>query len=232
MCDHTYCYTPAGGALATLVDDGTLGDIQYVDSVRINLGLVQRDIDVLWDLAPHDLSILDYVLPDGLAPVGGRRHGADPIGAGQACVAYLTLQLPATGAIAHVHVNWLSPTKIRTTIIGGSQPHARLGRPEPGPARLASSTAGVDMAPGGRSDLDASDTQLESPTAPATWSRRRSPEREALAADGRRVRRRDPTRARPRAPTARPACASWTSSKRPAQSLASRGGGPLRTLEG
>lgn len=120
MADHTYCYTPAVQRIRQYVQDGTLGDIQFVDSVRINLGLVQRDIDVLWDLAPHDLSILDFVLPDGCRPLAVAAQGADPIGAGRACVAYLTLQLPG-GAIAHSHVNWLSPTKVRTTIIGGSK---------------------------------------------------------------------------------------------------------------
>jgi predicted dehydrogenase len=120
MCDHTYCYTPAVTKIRELVHSGVLGDVQFVDSVRINLGLVQRDIDVLWDLAPHDLSILDFVLPDGCRPLAVAAHGADPIGAGRACVAYLILQLSG-GAIAHAHVNWLSPTKIRTTIIGGSK---------------------------------------------------------------------------------------------------------------
>lgn len=120
MCDHTYCYTPAVQKIRDLVHGGTLGDIQYVDSVRINLGLVQADIDVLWDLGPHDLSILDFILPDGCFPESVAAHGADPIGVGRACVGYLTLPLRG-GAIAHAHVNWLSPTKIRTTIIGGSK---------------------------------------------------------------------------------------------------------------
>jgi predicted dehydrogenase len=120
MCDHTYCYTPAVQRIRDLVQGGELGDIQFVDSVRINLGLVQRDVNVLWDLAPHDLSILDFVLPQGCMPLAVAAHGADPIGAGQACVAYLTLQLPG-GAIAHVHANWLSPIKVRTTTIGGSE---------------------------------------------------------------------------------------------------------------
>lgn len=120
MCDHTYCYTPAVQRIAEIVKSGELGEVQFVDSIRINLGLVQRDVDVLWDLAPHDLSILDFVLPDGCAPLAVAAHGADPIGAGQACVAYLTLTLPG-GAIAHVHVNWLSPVKVRTTTIGGSR---------------------------------------------------------------------------------------------------------------
>ena len=90
-----------------------------MDSVRINLGIVQSDVDVLWDLAPHDLSIFLSVLPDDVVPVAVAAHGSDPIGAGRACVAHLTVQL-SNGAIAHVHVNWLSPTKIRTMVIGGS----------------------------------------------------------------------------------------------------------------
>lgn len=120
MCDHTYCYTPAVARIREAVHSGELGEIHFVDSVRINLGLVQKDIDVLWDLAPHDLSILDFILPENVEPVAVAAHGADPIGAGQACVAYLTLQLN-TGAIAHVHVNWLSPTKVRTTMVGGAK---------------------------------------------------------------------------------------------------------------
>ncbi|HEX5882144.1 MAG TPA: Gfo/Idh/MocA family oxidoreductase, partial [Actinomycetota bacterium] len=120
MCDHTYCYTPAVLKIREIVGTGMLGDLQFFDSVRINLGLVQRDVDVLWDLAPHDLSILDFVLPEGVRPQAVAAHGADPIGAGKACIAYLTVQLSG-GAIAHAHVNWLSPTKVRTTIIGGSK---------------------------------------------------------------------------------------------------------------
>ena len=120
MCDHTYCYTPAVQRIRELVRGGELGDIHFIDSIRINLGLVQRDVNVLWDLAPHDLSILDFILPDGVQPLAVSAHGADPIGAGQTCVGYLTLQLPG-GSIAHVHVNWLSPVKVRTTMIGGSK---------------------------------------------------------------------------------------------------------------
>ncbi len=120
MCDHTYCYTPAVRRIRDIVASGELGDVLFVDSVRINLGLVQPDVDVLWDLAPHDLSILDFILPGGLRPESVAAHGADPIGAGRACVGYLTMPLPG-GAIAHVHVNWLSPTKIRQMVIGGSK---------------------------------------------------------------------------------------------------------------
>jgi predicted dehydrogenase len=119
MLDHTYCYTPAVQRLREMVRSGQLGELQYVDSVRINLGLVQTDIDVLWDLAPHDLSVLDAILPDGVSPVAVAAHGSDPIGAGQTCLAYLTVKL-SSGVMCHAHVNWLSPTKIRTTIVGGS----------------------------------------------------------------------------------------------------------------
>lgn len=119
MLDHTYCYTPAVQHIRDLVRGGELGSLQYLDSVRINLGLVQHDVDVLWDLAPHDLSIFQTILPDDVEPVSVAAHGSDPVGAGHACVAHLTLHL-SNGAIAHVHVNWLSPTKIRTVVIGGS----------------------------------------------------------------------------------------------------------------
>jgi predicted dehydrogenase len=120
MCDHTYCYTPAVQYLRSIVHAGDLGDLQFIDSVRINLGLVQRDVDVVWDLAPHDLSILDAVLPPGTGIRSLSATGADPVGAGQSCVAYLSMELDG-GAIAHVHVNWLSPTKVRRMTIGGSR---------------------------------------------------------------------------------------------------------------
>ncbi|SDI64905.1 Predicted dehydrogenase [Actinokineospora alba] len=119
MLDHTYCYTPAVAHLRELVRGGGIGSVQYLDSVRINLGLVQPDVDVLWDLAPHDLSIFLSILPDDVRVLSVAAHGSDPIGAGHACVAHLTIQLTG-GAMAHVHVNWLSPTKIRTMVIGGS----------------------------------------------------------------------------------------------------------------
>lgn len=120
MLDHTYAYTPAVRHIRELVRGGELGDLQYIDSVRINLGLVQPDIDVLWDLAPHDLSIFEAILPDNVRPLSVAAHGSDPVGAGQACVAHLTIRL-SNDALAHVHVNWLSPTKIRTMVIGGSR---------------------------------------------------------------------------------------------------------------
>lgn len=120
MCDHTYCHTPAVTKIREILRSGDLGDLHFFDSIRINLGLVQRDVDVLWDLAPHDLSILDSILPPGIEPLTVSAQGADPIGAGRSCVAFMTLELTGN-AIAHLHVNWLSPTKVRSTLIGGSK---------------------------------------------------------------------------------------------------------------
>jgi predicted dehydrogenase len=145
MCDHTYCFTPTVQRIRKLVRDGEIGEIQFVDSVRINLGLVQPDVDVLWDLAPHDLSILDFVLPADVVPVAVAAHTADPIGAGRACLAYLSVWL-STGALAHVHVNWLSPMKIRTTVFGGSRRTIVWDDMNPS-ARLMVHDRGVDRVP-------------------------------------------------------------------------------------
>ncbi len=142
MCDHTYCYTPAVQRIRELIRGGEIGDVQFIDSVRINLGLVQPDIDVLWDLAPHDLSILDFVLPENVTPVAVAAHVADPIGAGRACLAYLSVWL-SNGALAHVHVNWLSPTKIRTSVFGGSRRTIVWDDTNPA-GRLAVHDRGVD----------------------------------------------------------------------------------------
>jgi predicted dehydrogenase len=143
MCDHTYCYTPAVRKIRELVREGALGEIQYVDSVRINLGLIQANVDVLWDLAPHDLSILDFVLPPEEMPLEVSAHAADPIGVGQPSIGYLTLPL-ARGGIAHIHVNWLSPTKIRKTIIAGSRKMLVWDDLQPA-QRLSLYDKGVDM---------------------------------------------------------------------------------------
>ncbi|MDJ0321008.1 Gfo/Idh/MocA family oxidoreductase [Pseudarthrobacter sp. PS3-L1] len=119
MADHTYCYTPAVLKMQELIQSGSLGEILFVDSVRINLGLIQPDVDVFWDLAPHDLAILDFILPGGLNPAEVSAFGADPLGTGRDCVGHLNFRLP-NDATAHIHVNWLSPTKIRQMVIGGS----------------------------------------------------------------------------------------------------------------
>jgi predicted dehydrogenase len=144
MVDHTYCYTPAVEYIHDIVARGILGHILYVDSTRINLGLVQPDVDVFWDLAPHDLAILDYALPGGLVPDQVSATGADPLGAGKACVGYATMPL-ANGGVAHVNVNWMSPTKIRRMVIGGS--HRTLVWDDLNPQqRVAIHDRGIDLA--------------------------------------------------------------------------------------
>jgi len=120
QCDHTFCYTPAVQKIRDLVAAGELGTPLYYDSVRVNLGLVQHEVDVFWDLAPHDISILDFILGSGRDIVSVTAEGADPLGVGHACVGYLTMRF-GDGLLAHCHLNWLSPTKIRTTIVGGSE---------------------------------------------------------------------------------------------------------------
>ncbi len=143
MCDHTFCYTPAVNRIRAEIADGNLGDIQYIDSVRINLGIVQRDTDVFWDLLPHDLSILDSVLPDDCAPTAVSALGVDPIGAGKPCVGYATLLLPDE-AIAHIHVSWLSPVKIRNVVFGGSLRHLVWNDTNPA-QRVATYERSVDI---------------------------------------------------------------------------------------
>lgn len=147
MCDHTYCYTPAVRKIRELVRGGEIGAVQFIDSVRINLGLVQPDVDVLWDLAPHDLSILDFVLPAGVRVDSVAAHGSDPIDAGRVCVAHLSANL-STGVMAHLHVNWLSPTKIRTMVIGGSRRTIVWDDLNP-VQRVAVYDRGVDLSPVG-----------------------------------------------------------------------------------
>jgi predicted dehydrogenase len=178
MTDHTYCYTPAVLKMRDLIQGGELGDILFIDSVRINLGLVQPDVDVFWDLAPHDLSIIDFILPGGLTPVTVSALGADPLGAGKACIGYLTLPL-SNGAIAHVHVNWLSPTKIRQMIVGGSRRTLVWDDLNP-QQRLSVYDRGVDL---GLQSLDGAErrTATVSYRLGDTWSPA-LPETEALAA--------------------------------------------------
>jgi predicted dehydrogenase len=120
MTDSPHCYTPAVLTMRELIRAGELGEVLYVDSVRIDFGLGRSNLDVFWDLAPHGLSILDVVLPGGLTPAAVSAQGADPLRAGRTCVGYLSLPLSG-GGLAHVHVNWLSPTRIRQMVIGGSK---------------------------------------------------------------------------------------------------------------
>jgi predicted dehydrogenase len=117
MVDHTFVYTGAVQKMKEIVARGDIGDIYYFDSVRVNLGLFQHDVNVLWDLAPHDLAIMDYTVPykpTAVSAVGAihYNHVED--------VAYLTLHF-SNSMIAHIHVNWLAPVKIRRILMGGSK---------------------------------------------------------------------------------------------------------------
>jgi predicted dehydrogenase len=117
--DHTFVYTGAVRMMRQLVESGALGEIFYVDSVRINLGVFQSDVNVIWDLAPHDVSIIDYVL-GGILPTQVSAVGAAHAGSRKENIAYLTMRY-GPNVVGHVHVNWLAPAKIRRTIVGGSK---------------------------------------------------------------------------------------------------------------
>ena len=117
MVDHTFLFTGAVRKIRELLDDGVLGDLYYYDSTRVNLGLFQHDVSVVWDLAPHDLAIMDFLIrakPDAVIATGETHLN------GLVDVAYLTIYFPGN-TIAHINVNWLSPVKIRTTLIGGEK---------------------------------------------------------------------------------------------------------------
>jgi predicted dehydrogenase len=118
MVDHTFVYTDAVRKMRELIATGALGQIYYYDAVRVNLGLFQHDVNVIWDLAIHDLSIMDYVLP--AKPIAISATGISHVPGQPENVAYITLFFANT-QIAHVHVNWLTPVKVRHTLIGGSE---------------------------------------------------------------------------------------------------------------
>jgi predicted dehydrogenase len=118
MVDHTFVYTGAVRKIREIVASNSLGEIYYYDSVRVNLGLFQPDVNVIWDLAVHDLSIMDYVLP--IKPIAVSATGISHIPGKPENVAYMTLFFP-NRQIAHVHINWLAPVKVRRTLIGGSE---------------------------------------------------------------------------------------------------------------
>jgi predicted dehydrogenase len=117
MVDHTFLFTGAVTKISQLLKDGFIGNLYYYDSTRVNLGLFQHDINVLWDLAPHDLSIMDYLIetrPEAIVATGQSHLN------GHEDVAFMTLYFPGK-VIAHINVNWLSPVKVRTTLIGGEK---------------------------------------------------------------------------------------------------------------
>jgi len=117
MVDHTFLFTGAVRKIRELNDSGVLGDLYYYDSLRVNLGLFQHDVSVIWDLAPHDLSIMDHLIkgnPEAIVATGQKHlNGVED-------VAFMTVYFP-NSVIAHINVNWLSPVKIRTTLIGGQK---------------------------------------------------------------------------------------------------------------
>jgi predicted dehydrogenase len=117
MVDHTFLFTGAVKKISQLIDEGTLGKLYYYDATRVNLGLFQHDINVLWDLAPHDLSIMNHLIkanPEAIVATGQKHLN------GHEDVAYMTLYFPEK-VIAHINVNWLSPVKVRTTLMGGEK---------------------------------------------------------------------------------------------------------------
>ncbi|HKR15356.1 MAG TPA: Gfo/Idh/MocA family oxidoreductase [Pyrinomonadaceae bacterium] len=118
LVDHTFVYTDAVRKIREMIISGQLGQIYYYDAVRVNLGLFQHDVNVIWDLAIHDLSIIDYVLPE--KPIAVSATGISHIPNQPENVAYITLFFNSS-QIAHVHVNWLTPVKVRHTLIGGSE---------------------------------------------------------------------------------------------------------------
>ena len=117
LIDHVFVYSPAVQTLIELCRSGSIGDIKFIDSVRINLGLIQHDVNVLWDLAPHDLSIIDSLI--GRAPRSVVAVGDSHVANGTIDVSYMHLDYG--GVTAAVHLNWLSPVKIRHLMVGGSK---------------------------------------------------------------------------------------------------------------
>lgn len=118
MVDHTFVYTGAVRKIRDLIDQGSLGQLYYYDSTRVNLGLFQHDVDVIWDLAVHDLSIMEYILPE--SPVAVSATGIGHVAGAAENIAYVTAFYESS-LIAHLNVNWLSPVKVRRTLIGGSR---------------------------------------------------------------------------------------------------------------
>ncbi|PYP00662.1 MAG: oxidoreductase, partial [Gemmatimonadetes bacterium] len=116
--DHTFVFTGAVRRMKQLIDAGSIGDLYYFDSVRINLGLFQTDVNVVWDLAPHDVAIMDYLI--GHEPITVSATGASHGGSPTENIAYVTVRYQGS-LIGHVHVNWLAPAKVRRTILGGSK---------------------------------------------------------------------------------------------------------------
>jgi predicted dehydrogenase len=118
MVDHTFLFTGAVRKIKEVIDNDVLGKLYYYDSTRINLGLFQHDVNVIWDLAPHDFSIMDYLMKE--RPIGVAACGQSHVNNGLENIAYITVYLTGD-IIAHFNVNWLSPVKVRSTLIGGEK---------------------------------------------------------------------------------------------------------------
>jgi predicted dehydrogenase len=133
MCGHTFLYSPPVRAIKRMISEGKLGDIYFISSSRVNLGLHQRDVSVIWDLGPHDFSILLYWLSE--MPTSVRAIGRDSIVKGIADVAFVTMTF-ASGIIANIELSWLAPSKLRRTVLVGSERMAIYDDGAPEPVRL------------------------------------------------------------------------------------------------
>ncbi len=142
MVDHTFLFTGAVRAIKSLVDSGELGEIYYVDSTRINLGLFQHDVNVMWDLAPHDLSIVNHIL--GKLPQEVSAVAACHFDTCMENIGYLTMRYDGDRTLVHIHSNWLSPVKVRRMLIGGSRKMVVYDDVEP-TEKVKVYDAGVDI---------------------------------------------------------------------------------------
>ncbi len=149
MVDHTFLYTGAVRKIKELVDAGKIGEIYYFDSVRVNLGLFQNDVNVIWDLAPHDLSIMTYVIDK--KPVSVSAVGVSHVKDGLENIAYLTVFYEDT-TFAHFHMNWLSPIKVRQIMIGGSKKMVVYNDME-NTEKIKVYDSGVETKPGSKDEL-------------------------------------------------------------------------------
>jgi predicted dehydrogenase len=133
MCGHTFVYSPPVRAVKDLIDNGELGDIYFISASRVNLGLHQRDVSVLWDLGPHDFSILLYWL--GEAPESVSATGRDSVVKGIPDVAFVNMSFPS-GILAHIELSWLAPSKLRRTVVVGSEKMVVYDDSSPEPIRI------------------------------------------------------------------------------------------------
>ena len=133
MCGHTFLYSPPVRAIKRMITDGQLGDIYFISASRVNLGLHQRDVSVIWDLGPHDFSILLYWLSE--MPTSIRAVGRDSIVPGIADVAFITMKFES-GIVANIELSWLAPSKLRRTVLVGSERMAIYDDGAPEPVRL------------------------------------------------------------------------------------------------